>query len=240
MNKIEYKRSLQCYFPDEPEEVLELAWYFHGVEKAKRYIEILATCNDYTDVATKAVRTMYVTCDIDSVTATKEAFVSALLPFTCMSRTWNAHSATYHIRNLLRDDSVKAERKANETRQKQALIVGQSSENLPTADVTIQIQFRTDNAELIRQIILLASQCDGVFSKVEERHFDAGIYRDEGGHLYRLECGVKDMPMAILNLCSIYDGAEPIVRYISRYIDDDNLSLEQALQLAENEPDDDF
>lgn len=240
MNKEEYKKRLQRHYPDEPEEVLELAWYFHGVEKAKKYIEILMGCNNYADVATKAVRMMYVSCDIDSVTATKEAFVTALLPFTCMSKTWNAHSATYHIRNMLRDNNVKAERKAGEARQSQTLLAMQSSETIPAADVTIQIQFRTDDAELIRQIMLLASQCNAVFAKVEERYFDASIYRNDPYGLYRLECGIKDMPITIINMRSLFDGAEPMVRYISRYIDENDMPLEQALQLAENEPNDDF
>ncbi|WP_233421435.1 hypothetical protein [Parabacteroides johnsonii] len=55
MNKEEYKQSLLKHYPGEPDDVLELAWHFHSVEKAKRYIELLETCNSYSDLATKAV-----------------------------------------------------------------------------------------------------------------------------------------------------------------------------------------
>ena len=37
MNKEEYKKSLHRHYPEEPDNVLELAWHFHGMEKAKKY-----------------------------------------------------------------------------------------------------------------------------------------------------------------------------------------------------------
>ena len=45
MNKEEYKKSLHRHYPEEPDNVLELAWHFHGMEKAKKYIKLLETCN---------------------------------------------------------------------------------------------------------------------------------------------------------------------------------------------------
>lgn len=170
MNKEEYKKSLQNHYPDEPDNVLELAWHFHSIEKAKGYTKILMTCNNYADVAIKAVRVMYTSCDIDSVMALKESFITSLLPFTCMPEPGNAHSAAYHIRKILKDDVVKAERKATEERSWQTSLDRQYSDTpIRTADVTIQMHFRTDNKELIRQIMQLASQCDAVLVKVEEK-----------------------------------------------------------------------
>ena len=40
MNKEEYKKSLHRHYPEEPDNVLELAWHFHGMEKAKKYIKL--------------------------------------------------------------------------------------------------------------------------------------------------------------------------------------------------------
>ena len=40
MNKEEYKKSLHRHYPEEPDNVLELAWHFHGMEKAKKYIKV--------------------------------------------------------------------------------------------------------------------------------------------------------------------------------------------------------
>lgn len=160
MNKEEYKQSLKRSYPDEPDGVLELAWYLHNMEKAKQYISQLMTCNTYMDVATKVIRPMYTSCDIDSVLALKESFLSVLLPFTAMDKAWNAHSATYHIRKMLDNDLVKAERRATEARQRQAYLERQQAEITPRSfTANIQILLQTDDENLIRQILNLAEQC---------------------------------------------------------------------------------
>ncbi len=76
MNKEEYKKSLHRHYPEEPDNVLELAWHFHGMEKAKKYIKLLETCNHNADLAIKAIRAMYVSCDIDAVKAVSEKFIT--------------------------------------------------------------------------------------------------------------------------------------------------------------------
>ena len=43
-----------------------------------------------------------------------------------------------------------------------------------TADVTIQIRFQTDNEDLIRQIMQLASASNAVLVKVEESDLEIG------------------------------------------------------------------
>ena len=83
MNKEEYKKSLHRHYPEEPDNVLELAWHFHGMEKAKKYIKLLETCNHNADLAIKAIRAMYVSCDIDAVKLVKN-----LLRFYCLSLVW--------------------------------------------------------------------------------------------------------------------------------------------------------
>lgn len=75
MNKEEYKQSLLRRYPGKDEKTCELAWYFHSMEKVQHYISLLAQCNSYGEVANKAVRTMYVSGDICSDVAVKEAFV---------------------------------------------------------------------------------------------------------------------------------------------------------------------
>ena len=152
MNKEEYKKSLHRHYPEEPDNVLELAWHFHGMEKAKKYIKLLETCNHNADLAIKAIRAMYVSCDIDAVKAVSEKFITVLLPFTCMEKTAKPHSVTFHVRKMLDDCDVKAERKTEEARLRQACLTRQRA-NSPsrTADVTIQIRFQTDNEDLIRQ-----------------------------------------------------------------------------------------
>lgn len=62
---------------------------------------------------------MHVACDIDSVQAISAEFIAALLPFTCMEKSANPHSVAYHIRKMLDDDAVKAERRATEERIRQ-------------------------------------------------------------------------------------------------------------------------
>lgn len=41
MNKEEYKKSLHRHYPEEPDNVLELAWHFHGMEKAEEIYKIV-------------------------------------------------------------------------------------------------------------------------------------------------------------------------------------------------------
>ena len=107
MNKEEYKKSLHRHYPEEPDNVLELAWHFHGMKKAKKYIKLLETCNHNADLAIKAIRAMYVSCDIDAVKAVSEKFITVLLPFTCMEKTAKPHSVTFHVRKMLDDCDVR-------------------------------------------------------------------------------------------------------------------------------------
>lgn len=160
MNKLEYKQSLQRSHPEEPDEVLNVAWHFHSLEKAKYWISILATCNCYADVASKVIHPLYVSGEIDSVKAVKARFLSDLLPFTTMERAWKAHSAAYHVRKMLADDAVKSEREAYEKSVRKVYAM-QSSVSLPsqasdapsTSCVDIHIHVRADNEELIQKIL---------------------------------------------------------------------------------------
>lgn len=76
---------------------------------------------------------------------------------------------------MLDDCDVKAERKTEEARLRQACLTRQRA-NSPsrTADVTIQIRFQTDNEDLIRQIMQLASASNVVLVKVEESDLEIG------------------------------------------------------------------
>lgn len=176
MNKEEYKDLLRNHYPEEPENVLELAWHFHGVDKAKKYIKVLMTCNNYADVATKAILKMYVSCDIDSVKAVSEKFIAVLLPFTCMERATNAHSVTYHVRKMLDNKDVKRERRSKEEQMCQEHILQQANVSTCTADISIQIQFATDNEDFIRQILYFAETSNKVFIKVEKKHTASSLF----------------------------------------------------------------
>ena len=165
MNKYEYKQSLHRSYPEEPDEVLNVAWHFHSLEKAKFWIGILATCNCYADVAHKVVYPLYLSGEIDSVKAVKVKFLSDLLPFTTMDRAWNAHSAAYHIRKLLAAHALKSERDAygNSARQVYAMqssisLLPQASDTPSTSYVDIHIHVRADNGELIQKILELVSK----------------------------------------------------------------------------------
>lgn len=176
MNKEEYKNLLRNHYPWEPEDVLELAWHFHGVDKAKKYIKVLMTCNNYADVATKAILEMYVSCDIDSVKAVSEKFIAMLLPFTCMERATNAHSVTYHVRKMLDNKDVKRERKSKEEQMRQEYFLRQANVSPRTADISIQIQFTTDNEDFIRQILYFAETSNKVFVKVGKKHTASDLF----------------------------------------------------------------
>ena len=146
MYKDKYIKSFREHYPEEPDEVLELAWHFHGVEKAREYVEVLNSCNSYADVANKAIRQMYVSGDIDSITAVSEKFIALLLPFTCMGKQGKPHSVAYHVRKMLENDTVKVERKRKVEVRDESPAISYQEPSLPrTADVTIEIRISTDN-----------------------------------------------------------------------------------------------
>ena len=105
--------------PEESKEMLELAWHFHSLDKAKMYSEILGCCNSYADIASKAIREMFVEGDIDSQKAVNTIFINALLPFTNLEREGVPHSVVYHIKKVLEDKDVLADRQARKERQQQ-------------------------------------------------------------------------------------------------------------------------
>lgn len=103
--------------PEESKEMLELAWHFHSLDKAKMYSEILGCCNSYADIASKAIREMFVEGDIDSQKAVNTVFIKVLLPFTNLEREGVPHSVVYHIKKVLEDKDVLAERRTRKERQ---------------------------------------------------------------------------------------------------------------------------
>ena len=143
MSKADYLKRLRLRFPEEPDTVLELGWHFHDMEKTKHYIRLLGTCNSNADIAWKAIREMYVASDIDGIKAKNKRFIKALLPFTCLDREGNPHSIAYHIRAMLDDPQVKAERQASQTKPKQvkeSRDQQQPAQALPKRDNGIIIQ----------------------------------------------------------------------------------------------------
>ena len=118
MGKERYIKQLENRYPGETKEILELAWHFHSMEKAKYYEEVLAQCNSNADIAFVAVRQMYVSGDIDRVKATSEKFIALLLPFTSKERMGKPHSVVYHIRKMLAEKEVHVERKVMQEKKR--------------------------------------------------------------------------------------------------------------------------
>ena len=115
--KERFIHTIAAKHPEESKEMFELAWHFHSLDKAKRYSEILGRCNSYADIASKAIREMFVEGDIDNQKAVNAAFIDALLPFTHLERKGVPHSVVYHIKKVLEDKDVLAERRARKLLQ---------------------------------------------------------------------------------------------------------------------------
>lgn len=162
MNKADYLKRLRLRFPEEPDTVLELDWHFHDMEKTKHYIRLLETCNSNADIAWKAIREMYVAGDIDGIKAKNKRFIKALLPFTCLDREGNPHSIAYHIRAMLDDPQVKAERQTFQAKPKQIKESRdqQPAQALPKRDNGIIIQIMPDksNEEFLQKLLELAEK----------------------------------------------------------------------------------
>lgn len=102
------RELLKSRYPEEKDDVIELAFIFQDMEKAKRYISEIDTCGTY-DALAGIILKMYRKGDIDEVRAKSEdKFIAKLLPFATgldVKRS-NAHSAAHHIRRLI-DAAVK-------------------------------------------------------------------------------------------------------------------------------------
>jgi hypothetical protein len=248
MYKDKYIKSFREHYPEEPDEVLELAWHFHGVEKAREYVEVLNSCNSYADVANKAIRQMYVSGDIDSITAVSEKFIALLLPFTCMGKQGKPHSVAYHVRKMLENDTVKVERKRKVEVRDESPAISYQEPSLPrTADVTIEIRISTDNTELIREILRLAKSINGAQVKMEERMGESIVrnFSKSVRYLARpairsirrepklaLKCPTKSLPQAIATLGTIFGEKDPEVRFLSESGNKLTLPLSKAQQMA--------
>ena len=248
MYKDKYIKSFREHYPEEPDEVLELAWHFHGVEKAREYVEVLNSCNSYADVANKAIRQMYVSGDIDSITAVSEKFIALLLPFTCMGKQGKPHSVAYHVRKMLENDTVKVERKRKVEVRDESPAISYQEPSLPrTADVTIEIRISTDNTELIREILRLAKSINGAQVKMEERRGESIVrnFSKSVRYLARpairsirrepklaLKCPTKSLPQAIATLGTIFGEKDPEVRFLSESGNKLTLPLSKAQQMA--------
>ena len=248
MYKDKYIKSFREHYPEEPDEVLDLAWHFHGVEKAREYVEVLNSCNSYADVANKAIRQMYVSGDIDSITAVSEKFIALLLPFTCMGKQGKPHSVAYHVRKMLENDTVKVERKRKVEVRDESPAISYQEPSLPrTADVTIEIRISTDNTELIREILRLAKSINGAQVKMEERRGESIVrnFSKSVRYLARpairsirrepklaLKCPTKSLPQAIATLGTIFGEKDPEVRFLSESGNKLTLPLSKAQQMA--------
>lgn len=159
MSKDKFKEALRGQYPQESEEVLELAWHLHDIQVAKQYIAILTTCNENADVATKAIRAMYVSDTIDRRKALSEVFIRALLPFTCMSKTPVPHSVVYHVRKMLDDEAVKAERKAMKERKRFGGVHHQPGQPIgEKVELTIHLHLTAENSPLFHQFLALLQE----------------------------------------------------------------------------------
>lgn len=142
-NKEKYIADLRSQYAEEPEEFLELCWVLHDYDKARGYADLLATCTSYADIAQKVIRPMYVGGDIDDIRARSEKFLSLLIPLACLGIVGNSHAAVYHVRQMLDDADVRAERKnlsdkrIESWRAMQETTTAQA--NIPSCKVTVEI-----------------------------------------------------------------------------------------------------
>ena len=165
MSKTDYLKMLRTVHPGEDETVYELATQFHSMTKAKHYIALLETCNTNADIAWKAMRTMYVSGDIDEMKAMSRKFIRSLLPFVCLEKEGKANSIAYHVKAMLNDDNVRKERQEFQERQKAAVqVVSHELQpvqvELPkiSEGIILQITPNPDNQDFFRQLLELIKQ----------------------------------------------------------------------------------
>lgn len=108
--KTTYLSEIRAQHPDLSEELLELTWHLHDVEKARRYGAQLNACTDYPSIVHRVVRTMYVMDEIDMQKAKSEKFLDLLVSMACLEKPGNGHAAVYYVRQMLDEKAVQEER----------------------------------------------------------------------------------------------------------------------------------
>lgn len=165
MDKEQYIAKLRIEFPGEDEAVYELAYHFDTMDMAKRYIALLKTCKNNRDIAWKAIRSMYVSGDIDEIKAKNEKFVATLIPFAPLEKPGTPHAITHYVRPMLNDKAVRTERKLYLAGQKAAVqVVSHELQpvqvELPkiSEGIILQITPNPDNQDFFRQLLELIKQ----------------------------------------------------------------------------------
>lgn len=260
-----YMEKLRQEHPGRPDGWYELAWRFRSPEKAELYGGLLAACNVNADIAGTVVRRMYVSGDIDIQTALSEKFIRLLLSLTCMDRSSKPHSVAYHIRKMLRDDEVRAERRRMEEQRMQHWRSGRQENSTvsgtepPSQRKMYVVEIPDPTADKVQKLMQWAKESgSSVFETVDIAPKNQGIRlslslgtpQEEtvcavpcgGGYLGLMKMKVKvkvrkaALSATLAGLRSVFGPEEPWVRYRSgRRRMPARMPMSRALRLMERD-----
>ena len=168
-NKHSYIDSLRSRHADAPEEFFELCWLLHDEQKARSYADTLSACTSYADIAQKVVRPMYVSGEIDRLRACSEKFLGLLIPLACLDRSGNAHSAAYHVRQMLNNDpDISRERSQLEEMRQKAWRDKQEAEIAQPSAPSCKIIMEINDPECMRMLIEFLRSSGAKYSVLSE------------------------------------------------------------------------
>ena len=170
-NKHSYIESLRSGHSDAPEEFFELCWLLHDEKKARSYADILSACTSYADIAQKVVRPMYVSGEIDILRARSEKFLGLLISLACLDKPGNAHSAAYHVRQMLNNDpDISRERRQLEGMRQKAWRDKQVAEAAQPSAPSCKIIMEINDPECMHMLIEFLRSSGAKYSVLREGH----------------------------------------------------------------------
>lgn len=235
-NKEKYIDGLRSQYPDVSEEFLEFCCVFHDYEKAKGYSDILNTCNTYADIANKVVRLMYVNGDIDDTRAKSEKFLNLLIPLACLNTKGNAHTAVYHVKQMLDDSSVREERREQEARRREIWKTSQEAVAEKWSKSSCKITIEITDPESMRLFIAFLQAAGTRFNVTENRHFQGFALDDGARECIKMEETPQWFSKAFEDLqAHTPDAATWKYSFQSDWITRDDVTLSEIMELIKQD-----
>lgn len=133
--------------------------YIFDKEKALHYIEVLAECYNYTEIAHKVILPLYMDGTIDDATATRSDFIQTLLPLSSLPRSAKAHSVIYHVRKVLQEKSARQTRNMTQTiRALESFLPAQDALRINDTGTDLHVGVPVLNPDTTEKIVRFALQ----------------------------------------------------------------------------------
>lgn len=205
----------------------------------EHYYKVLSNCDTAQEIANKVIKPLFASHCIKEADARSESFYLPLARLADPAGTKIKRNTMYdNVCRVIKE--VKRETRSNEMRYH----VGKYSNGCDIrmlvhpdgfTEVTANLQFATMDPQLVRLLMPALEYLQASLKEVREKHFDAR--GDSVGSVYDVECPIEDMPILIRYMQTLVPGGNMVVSYFSPYTEQKQIGLEEALEIAQTEAD---